>query len=118
MSEPDADSYALKSAALAEVAAPDLPYQPPMPRAYRPRIGVIGAGGIVSAHLDAYRSAGWEVAAICNRTSGQGRSQGRRVRAQGPRHRPVRGGILNDPSIDVVDITRIPPTACRSSRPR
>ena len=40
MSEPDADSYALKSTALAEVPAPDLPYQPPMPRAYRPRIGV------------------------------------------------------------------------------
>ena len=68
MSEPDADSYALRSARLAEVAAPDLPYQPPAPRHYRPRIGVIGAGGIVSAHLDAYRTAGWEVAAICNRT--------------------------------------------------
>ena len=57
MSEPDADTYALKSATLAEVPAPALPYQPPMPRAYRPRIGVIGAGGIVSAHLDAYRTA-------------------------------------------------------------
>ena len=29
---------------MAEVAAPALPYQPPLPRAYRPRIGVIGAG--------------------------------------------------------------------------
>ena len=39
MSEPDADTYALKSVTLAEIPAPDLPYQPPMPRAYRPRIG-------------------------------------------------------------------------------
>ena len=76
MTEPDADSYALKSASpLTETRAPDLPYQPPMPRAYRPRIGVIGAGGIVAAHLDAYRTAGWEVAAICSRTIEKARAK-------------------------------------------
>lgn len=48
--------------------APELAYQPPMPRLYRPRIALIGAGGISAAHLAAYRSAGFDVAVICNRT--------------------------------------------------
>lgn len=69
MSEtPDLDAYSLKSVVAAEVAAPELPYQPPMPRAYRPRIALVGAGGISAAHLDAYRTAGFDVAVICNRT--------------------------------------------------
>lgn len=36
---PDADTYALKSATLADIPAPDLPNQPPMPRACRPGSG-------------------------------------------------------------------------------
>ncbi len=107
MSEPDADTYALKSAALAGVPAPALPYQPPMPRAYRPRIGVIGAGGIVSAHLDAYRTAGWEVAAICNRSIGK--AQAKAVEFA-PKARVTNcwQDVLSDPGIDVVDITPHP----------
>ncbi|MHB1308943.1 MAG: Gfo/Idh/MocA family protein [Limisphaerales bacterium] len=49
-----------------EFAAPKLRYQPPQPRRYRPRIGLIGCGGITAAHLDAYRAAGWDVAALCD----------------------------------------------------
>ncbi|MES2549946.1 MAG: Gfo/Idh/MocA family oxidoreductase, partial [Pseudomonadota bacterium] len=107
MSEPDADAYALKSAAVWEVAAPDLRYQPPMPRAYRPRIGVIGAGGIVSAHLDAYRTAGWEVAAICNRTLSKAEVKAAEF---APRARVTDRWqeVLDDASIDVVDITPHP----------
>lgn len=107
MSEPDADSYALQSTALAEVSAPDLPYQPPTPRAYRPRIGVIGAGGIVSAHLDAYRATGWEVAAICNRTLAKAKA---RAAEFAPKARVTDRweDVLSDPAIDVVDITPHP----------
>jgi predicted dehydrogenase len=107
MSEPDADSYALKTATLPEVAAPDLPYLPPMPRAYRPRIGVIGAGGIVSAHLDAYRTAGWEVAAICNRTRAKAEAKSAEF-APSARITDRWEEVLNDPAIDVVDITPHP----------
>jgi predicted dehydrogenase len=107
MSEPDADSYALKSAALAEVPAPALPYQPPMPRAYRPRIGVIGAGGIVSAHLDAYRTAGWKVAAICNRTRAKAEAKAAEFAPQA-RVTDRWQEVLADPAIDVVDITPHP----------
>lgn len=107
MSEPAADAYALKSAGLAEVAAPVLPYEPPMPRAYRPRIGVIGAGGIVSAHLDAYRSAGWEVAAICNRTRAKAEAKAAEF-APKARVTDRWQEVLDDPTIDVVDITPHP----------
>jgi predicted dehydrogenase len=65
---PDTDTYALKAASVAEVAAPDLPYGPPMPKAYRPRIALVGAGGIAAAHLEAYRDAGFDVAVIASRT--------------------------------------------------
>jgi predicted dehydrogenase len=68
MSETGLDTYALKASAAAEMTAPDLPYRPPLPRAYRPRIALVGAGGIAAAHLAAYRAAGFDVAVICNRT--------------------------------------------------
>lgn len=63
-----ADDYALRTSGAAEVPAPDLPYQPPRPLHWRPRIALIGAGGIAAAHLDAYRAAGFDVAVICNRS--------------------------------------------------
>jgi predicted dehydrogenase len=69
MSEtPDVDSYALKSRQVADVSAPELPYRPPAPQSYGPQIALIGAGGIAAAHLDAYRTAGFDVAVICSRT--------------------------------------------------
>ncbi len=65
---PDLDTYALKAKAAAEVAAPELPYRPPQPNRLRPRIALVGAGGISAAHLDAYRTGGFDVAVICSRT--------------------------------------------------
>ncbi len=60
------DDYALASAEAAEIAAPDLPYRPPMPKTSHP-IALVGAGGISFAHLDAYRAHGMEVRAILSR---------------------------------------------------
>lgn len=45
---------------------PRLPYEPPKPSRYRPKIGVIGCGGIAGWHLKAYRSAGYPVVALCD----------------------------------------------------
>jgi predicted dehydrogenase len=104
---PDTDSYALKSAAQREVPAPDLPYQPPMPRSSQPRIGVIGAGGIVASHLDAYRAAGWEVAAICNRTLAKAEARAAEYYPQA-RVTDRFEDVLADNSIDVIDITPHP----------
>ena len=48
------------------IAAPRLNYLPPRPRAYRPKIGVVGCGGISEYHLRAYRSLGLDVVALCD----------------------------------------------------
>ena len=62
--------YGLSSAGHAEViAAPVLPYLPPRPQRYRPRIGVIGCGGIAEYHLRAYRALGLDVAVLCDRSA-------------------------------------------------
>lgn len=66
--EASESDYALKADAARTAPAPDLPYRPPEPRSYRPRIALVGAGGISFAHLDAYRAAGFDIAAICSRT--------------------------------------------------
>ncbi len=63
-----AENYDLRTAGAASIAAPDLPYAPPVPRHYRPKIGLIGCGGITVHHLKAYQDAGWEVAAFHNRS--------------------------------------------------
>ncbi len=65
---PDLDAYALKTKAAAEVPAPELPYRPPMPKNYRPRIALVGAGGISAAHLEAYRDMRLDVAVVASRT--------------------------------------------------
>ena len=49
----------------------DLPlvdYLPKKPKSYNPKIGLIGAGGISEFHLKNYKTCGFEVAAIANRT--------------------------------------------------
>jgi predicted dehydrogenase len=107
MSEADTDTYALKAAVLPEIAAPDLAYKPPAPKAYRPRIGLIGAGGIAASHLDAYRTAGWDVVAIANRTLSKARDKAATYYPDAAVTDDWRA-LLADPAIDVVDITPYP----------
>jgi predicted dehydrogenase len=67
MSESSSGSYGLAGAGAAgTTVAPVLPYLPPRPRTYRPRIGLIGCGGISEYHLRAYRAMDLEVAALCD----------------------------------------------------
>ncbi|MHB8866809.1 MAG: Gfo/Idh/MocA family protein [Pirellulaceae bacterium] len=49
-----------------KLPAPRLPYQPARPRRYRPRIGIIGCGGIIPLHLKAYRKARYQVVALAD----------------------------------------------------
>ncbi len=49
------------------IAAPALSYQPPRPRHYRPKIALIGCGGISEYHLRAYVAMGLDVVALCDR---------------------------------------------------
>ena len=104
---PDADDYALVSAELEIVAAPEIAYEPPMPAKYRPRIGLIGAGGISGAHLDAYRKAGWEVAVICDRTRAKAAARADEFFPQA-QATDRQDDIFADPSIEIIDITTHP----------
>ncbi len=109
MSEDSAktDQYALKSAQLPEVPAPDLPYSPPVPQNYRPRIGIIGTGGISVSHLDAYRTAGWDIAAIWNRTRAKAEEKAAEY-CPSARIEDDWQALLSDSEIDVVDVTLHP----------
>src|SRR5690606_24521308 len=51
-----------------QIKPPKIEYLPPKPKTYRPKIGLIGAGGISSYHLKAYKELGLEVVAIASRT--------------------------------------------------
>jgi hypothetical protein len=73
---PAPDTYALMAGDAKPVDAPVLDYLPPMPRDRSITIGLIGAGGISYAHLDAYKKYGLNVVAICDRH--MERAEGRR----------------------------------------
>ncbi|MBF9044254.1 Gfo/Idh/MocA family oxidoreductase [Rhodobacterales bacterium HKCCE4037] len=103
----DSDTYALKAADLPEIAAPDVAYKPPMPQHLRPRIGVIGTGGISGSHLDAYRKAGWTVGAMWNRTRAKAEEKAAEYCPEA-RIEDDWQTILSNPDIDVVDITLHP----------
>ncbi len=103
----DSDTYALKAADLPEIAAPDVAYRPPKPTHLRPRIGVIGTGGISGSHLDAYRAQGYEVAALWNRTRAKAEDKAAEF-CPDARIEEEWEAILSNPDIDVVDVTLHP----------
>lgn len=103
----DTDTYALTAADLPKIPAPDVAYRPPHPKTYRPKIGVIGTGGISASHLDAYRRAGWEVAALWNRTRAKAEAKAAEY-CPGARIEDQWQTMLGDGEIDVLDITLHP----------
>ena len=68
------DSYGLSAgSSRKEIPAPRLDYEPRDPASYRPKIGLVGCGGISVQHLRAYTAAGYDVAALCDRTEEKAR---------------------------------------------
>ena len=63
----DASGYGLANVGGSDaIEAPELDYLPPMPASYRPRIGLVGCGGISEYHLRAYRWMDLDVVALCD----------------------------------------------------
>ncbi len=89
------------------IPAPDLPWRVRLPRTYRPRIGLIGAGGITEFHLRAYRTLGLDVVAIANRTRERA-EQRRAAFYPGAMVTTDYRELLQRKEIDVVDIA-LPP---------
>jgi predicted dehydrogenase len=90
-----------------EFPAPRLDYQPPMPRRYRPRIGLVGCGGITKSHLAAYRTAGWEVVALCDRIEAAARQRQQEFYPRAKLYTDYRK-LLVSAAVDVVDIALHP----------
>ncbi len=105
---PREDDYAISQPAPdRRMRAPALPYKPPRTGAYRPRIGIIGCGGIVATHLEAYRKARYRVVGMTDLV---------RERAEQLRGRFYPRAVVYEsaeqllcaPEIDVVDIATHP----------
>ena len=102
------DDYGLsKIVETQEVPAPDLPYLPRDPQAYRPRIGLVGCGGIAAQHLAAYSAAGYDVAALCDRNAHKVRERAEKYFPNAATYTDYRELLKRD-DIEVVDLTPHP----------
>jgi len=89
------------------VEAPELDYRPKIPAGYRPKIGLIGCGGITQSHLRAYRRAGLDVVALCDVVGKQAEARAAEFYPKAAIHTDYRA-LLADSRIGVVDIATHP----------
>ncbi len=108
MPEELADDYGLaKIETIKQIAAPDLPYQPRNPKNYNPKIALIGCGGISSQHLNAYKHAGFNVVALCDRNETKVKDRQQQFFPEAFVTTDYRE-ILKRDDIEIVDITPHP----------
>src|SRR5438094_6565269 len=85
----------------------DLNVQPPLPKRKDFRIGILGSGFIVNeCHLVAYRKAGFNPVAIASRNFEHAMSVAQRHEI--PKTYVDCDQLLDDPSIEVLDIAVLP----------
>lgn len=87
---------------------PSVDYKPRKPRQYSPPIGVIGCGGIIKYHLQAYREAGFNVVALCDPIKAHVEAAARDFYPEARRFSDYRD-LLAISEIEVVDIATHPP---------
>jgi predicted dehydrogenase len=90
-----------------QVPAPPLPYAPADPRTYRPKIGLIGCGGISIQHLRAYSAAGYTVSALCDVNESRARDMQKKFYPDASVFTDYRRVIAQD-DIEVLDMTAHP----------
>ena len=112
MSDNERDYALIETGNQARIPAPDLCYLPVDPASYRPAIGLIGCGGITEYHLRSYRSAGYNVVALCNRTEGKARSRQQEFYPEAAIYTDYRQLLKRD-DIEVVDVATHPPERVR-----
>ena len=98
------EAHSLSSKAVPETAPPVVDYRPPMPASRKHPIALIGAGGISSAHLDAYKRAGFLVKVIASRTLDHAVARRDAFFPDADATDDILGAISR-PDITVVDIT-------------
>lgn len=90
-----------------KVTAPELDYEPQDPKSIRPGIGFIGCGGVSKEHLQAYRAAGNNVIALCNRTLAKAENHRKEFFPAADVYADYRH-VLERKDVEVVDIATHP----------
>jgi predicted dehydrogenase len=85
----------------------NLPYLPRLPKAYRPKVGVIGCGAITVEHLQAYKTAGIDVVALCDLEVGRALERQKKYFPAAKVYSQWRE-VTDRDDIEVVDITTHP----------
>ena len=102
------DDYGLSSKkAVKEIPPPPVDYLPPRPSDYHPKIAIIGTGGISEFHLKAYRTCGFDVVALQNRTRSKAEARRDEFFPEAEVYDDYQA-ILERDDIDIVDITPHP----------
>lgn len=101
------DVRTLKTPAAPEAPVPAIDYEPRGPRAYRPKLGLIGCGGITEHHLRAAQSFGLEVVAMANPTLDKARKRQQEFYPQAALYTDALA-LLERDDIEVVDIATHP----------
>lgn len=102
------DDYGLSAAKkVVEINPPKVNYRPKVPKSYRPKIAMIGTGGISEFHLKAYRKCGYEVAAFASRTRSKAEAKRDEFFPEAEVYDDYHA-ILERKDIEVLDITPHP----------
>lgn len=102
------DDYGLSAAKeVVEINPPKVNYRPKVPKSYRPKIAMIGTGGISEFHLKAYRKCGYEVAAFASRTRSKAKAKRDEFFPEAEVYDDYHA-ILERKDIEVLDITPHP----------
>ena len=102
------DDYGLSpTKEIKTIEPPLVNYQPPQPKSYRPKIGMIGTGGISEFHLKAYKKCGYDVAAFMSRTRSKAEARRDEFYPNADVYDDYRS-ILDRDDIEVVDVTPHP----------
>ncbi len=104
----DDTNYTLESdGKLKQIPAPELDYTPRLPKHYRPKIGLIGCGGITSHHLSAYKQDNLDVVALCDLNRERSEARRSEFYPEATCYEDYHE-LLAKPEIDVVDIALHP----------
>ncbi len=108
MAKKKKDAYAVAAdRSKGRIKLPTLDYLPQRPRKYRPRIGMIGCGGISARHLQAYRKARYQVVAFTDLIAQRARNRRDEYYPRADVEKSAAALLARD-DIDVVDIATHP----------
>ena len=104
----DDTNYTLTSdSKVKQIPAPELDYRPRLPKTFRPKIGLIGCGGITSHHLTAFKEDDLEVVALCDLNIQAAEDRKKEFYPEATCYTDY-NDLLSDVRIDVVDIALHP----------